>query len=119
MGILALDGSGSMGTSGFEAIKKFAAELTAKYKAEYYGMKAMKIGVMVFGQGKVEDDGTITPATTALPLSDDMAAVKTAIEGLTYQGGFTNLAQALALADIMLEDGRTHAQSAVMVITDG
>jgi len=46
--------------------------------------------------------------------------VEAALKNLNYQGGFTNVAQALALSDVMLQQGgRADAQSAVMVISDG
>ena len=49
-----------------------------------------------------------------------MADTKTKIEALSWQRGFTNMAQALALADTMLDqDGREGMQSAFLVISDG
>merc|ERR1719382_1911318 len=49
-----------------------------------------------------------------------MAAVKTAIEATSFQRGFTNMAQALSKADVVLsQTGRADVQSAVMVISDG
>merc|ERR1719263_439716 len=49
-----------------------------------------------------------------------MADVKTAIEGLAYKMGFTNMAQAFTVAEkLFLLNGRKQSQSAVMTITDG
>ena len=49
-----------------------------------------------------------------------MEWVKTGIEGIKHQRGFTNMAQALVTAEKMfLFNGRKKAQSVVMMITDG
>lgn len=118
--VIAIDGSGSLRTTGFDIIRKFSAELIDRYKSKYFGNAAMKIGVVMFGNGEVQDDGTVSGAVRVHKISDDLAAVKTSIEGLKWQRGFTNMAQALAMAEkMMLTDGRKEAQSAVMVITDG
>merc|ERR1719230_1792870 len=54
------------------------------------------------------------------PITDDFAVVKSAIEGTVQKKGFTNMAQAFALAETMYTaGGRKGAQSALMVITDG
>merc|ERR1719230_1617473 len=80
----------------------------------------MQVGALVFGNGHLEPDGTIRNALNVHDLTTDIGAVKTAIEGLTWQKGFTNLAQAFALSDKMLtEGGRSDAQSAVLVLWDG
>merc|ERR1719436_1936295 len=117
--IIALDGSGSVRESGFNILRDFAANLTDRYKAEYFGKESMRVGVLLFGNGHVQDDGTITPATNVLPLTSDMDEVHKKILELKWQRGFTNMAQAFSLADTMLQGGRKEAQSAVMVLSDG
>merc|ERR1719321_1999946 len=53
-------------------------------------------------------------------LSSDLEAVKGAISGMVQKKGFTNMAQAFALAETMYTSaGRKGAQSALLVITDG
>jgi hypothetical protein len=118
--VIAIDGSGSLRESGFKIIRDFAAELIDRYKSKYFSADAVKIGVVLFGQGEVMEDGTISAAVNVHKLTDDLPAVKTAIKALTWQKGFTNMAQALELAENMfLANGRPKAQSAIMVITDG
>lgn len=118
--IIAIDSSGSLKQFGFNVIKGFVAKLIEQYKSMYYGEAAMQIGVIEFGNGQVGKDGTISSANEIMKLTNDTAAVKTAVEGMKWQGGFTNMAQALVLADDMLKSGgRKKAQSAVLVITDG
>jgi uncharacterized protein YegL len=118
--VIAIDGSGSLRTTGFDIIRDFAAELIDRYKSKYFDNAAMKIGVVLFGNGEVLADGTVSGATRVAKITDDLASVKTKIEGLKWQRGFTNMAQALTMAENMfLTDGRKEAQSAVMVITDG
>merc|ERR1719169_397140 len=49
-----------------------------------------------------------------------MTLITSKIDELQWQRGFTNMAQAFQTADVMLgQTGRSEAQSAVMVITDG
>merc|ERR1719460_2803254 len=86
----------------------------------YYGDAAMQIGVALFGNGVIEEDGTISKAVLVSELVDDMAAVKTAVEGMAHQKGFTNMAQGFVLAEKLLtQRGRKGAQFAVMTISDG
>merc|ERR1740130_2267853 len=64
--------------------------------------------------------GDVSPAINQQPLTDDMELVKAAIENLPYKKGFTNMAQAFALAEVMYTaNGRKGAQSAILVISDG
>jgi hypothetical protein len=118
--IMAVDGSGSLKEPGFEVLRSFAANVTGRYKGEYYGKAMAQLGVLEFGNGAVEPDGTITPAINVLGLTADMAAVESSIEALTWQRGLTNMAQAFTLADTMLsQGGRADATSAVLVFSDG
>merc|ERR1719213_1038868 len=125
--VLAIDGSGSLQETGFNIVKGFAAKLIDNYKGEYFGYEDMRIGVVRFGNGKIEADGTVSNAILVKELTNKMADVKTAIEGLEYKPkgddrnvGFTNMAQAFTVAEKMfLLGGRKLAQSAVLTITDG
>jgi hypothetical protein len=117
---MAIDASGSLREAGFKIVKDFATKLVEKYKGEYYGFEDMRVGVVQFGNGKIEADGTVSNAILAQELTSTMATVKTAITGLEYKKGFTNMAQAFGVAEKMfLLGGRKEAQSAVMTITDG
>jgi hypothetical protein len=118
--VLAIDASGSLRETGFKIIKDFAAGLIDKYMGKYYGYEDMRIGVVQFGNGEILDDGTVSSAEHIQALTSDMSKVKTAIEGLAYKKGFTNMAQAFTLAEKMfLLGGRKRAMSAVMTLTDG
>jgi len=119
--ILAIDGSGSLTEDGFNILKNFVVALTEKYETEYFGSSAMQVGVLQFGNGVIMEDGvTVSPAINVQPLTADMALVKAALENLPYKKGFTNMAQAFALAEVMYTGaGRKGVQSAILVITDG
>merc|ERR1719321_859503 len=53
-------------------------------------------------------------------LSSDLEAVKGAMTAMVQKKGFTNMAQAFALAETMYTSaGRKGSQSAILVITDG
>jgi hypothetical protein len=117
--VIALDGSGSLKQEGFDIVKNFALNLTSKYKNVYYGVEEMRIGLVLFGNGEYFDNGTVSPAIEVVSITGDLDSVSTAIEGLQWQRGFTNMMQALAAAENMFEDGRSDAQSAVLMISDG
>merc|ERR1719301_214639 len=86
----------------------------------YFGYEDMKIGLVQFGNGEIEKDGSVAGAVEVLGLTSDMDKVKTAIEGIEYKKGFTNMAQAFGVAEkLLLLGGRKKAQSAVLTLTDG
>jgi len=119
--VIAIDGSGSVREAGFNILKSYAQALVAKYEANYFGASAMKVGVIEFGNGIIMDDGvTVSPAMNVQPLTSEISTVSTAIGGMVQKKGFTNMAQAFALAETMYTStGRKGAQSAILVITDG
>merc|ERR1719460_3631419 len=59
----------------------------------------MKIGVVQFGNGEIEKDGSVAGAVEVLGLTSDMGKVKKAIEGMNFLKGFTNMAQAFTSAE--------------------
>jgi len=122
--ILMVDASGSLKEDGFEIMRDFVLNLTQRYKSEYFGRNAVRIGVALFGNGKLitAPDGstTVAPALNVQELTDDFDLVRQKIAALKWQRGFTNMAQGLTMADVMLsQGGRPRAQSAVMVLSDG
>mmetsp|Transcript_79060 Transcript_79060/g.239836 ORF Transcript_79060/g.239836 Transcript_79060/m.239836 type:complete len:477 (+) Transcript_79060:453-1883(+) len=120
--ILAIDGSGSLKEDGFEILRDFAVELTKRYESKAYGITAVRMGVLLFGQGRLitkPGGNSIAPAENIQALTDNLNLVRTEIEGLRWQRGFTNMAQAFALADTMFNSGRPTAQSALLVLSDG
>jgi hypothetical protein len=119
--IIAIDGSGSVREDGFNILKSFALDLLSKYQSEYFGSGAMKVGLIEFGNGIIMPDGvTVSPAMNLHPLTADLGAVKGAVEGMVQKKGFTNMAQAFALAETMYTAaGRKGSQSALLVISDG
>lgn len=118
--VLAIDGSGSVTADNFDILKEYVAKLVGRYKGTVYNMDLMKVGIVQFGNGEIAEDGTIAAALKVLPLTSDMEAVLEAVQGMQFLKGFTNMAQAFAIAETMYsEAGRESAQSAVMVITDG
>jgi uncharacterized protein YegL len=119
--VIAIDGSGSVRADGFDILKSYAQALVSKYEATYFGASAMQVGVIEFGNGVImEDDVTVSPAINVQPLTSTISEVKTAIDGMVQKKGFTNMAQAFALAESMYTaTGRKGSQSAILVITDG
>merc|ERR1719444_651794 len=81
----------------------------------------MKVGLIEFGNGIIMEDGvTVSPAMNIHTITSEISTVSTAIGGMVQKKGFTNMAQAFALAETMYTStGRKGAQSAILVITDG
>jgi len=122
--VMLVDSSGSLSQDGFGTLRSFATALSGRYATRYLGQSAVRLGIGLFGNGRLASmpDGTttISPAIAVQGLTDDMVLVRKKIAAMQWQGGFTNLAQALSLADTMLvEDGRQSAQSAIVVLSDG
>jgi len=119
--IIAVDGSGSVQEKGFKVLVDFVGTLLKRYETEYYGSKAVKLGLVLFGNGVIMPDGkTVSPAINAHKLSFDKDAVKASLDGLPFKKGFTNMAQAFAMAeDMFIKGSRSSAQQSVMVVTDG
>lgn len=117
--VLAIDSSGSLGKNGHKTILHFADRLVQRFSGMHYGGEAMKVGIVQFGNGMIEANDTISRAINVQPLTTDMDLLTAGIRGLTWKKGFTNMAQALTLADTMLtQGGRFDAQSAVLLLTD-
>jgi uncharacterized protein YegL len=101
-------------------MKTYAAQLVLRLKAEAYGQEAMKVAVVMFGNGKLDSDYIVSDAIVASTFSSDMDQTAKAIEGLQWQRGFTNMAQAEMKARTLLQGNtRNSAQSVVLLITDG
>jgi len=118
---IAIDGSGSIRDSGFEILKKFVETLLKRYQTMYWGSEAVKIAIVLFGNGVIMPDGkSVSPAILSTPLTFDMEAVQTAVKNLPFKKGFTNMAQAFSTAETaFIQGSRRGSQSAVMVVTDG
>jgi len=119
--VIAVDGSGSLQESGFKILKGYVGKLLERYETEYFGEPAVKLGVVLFGNGVIMPDGkTVSPAINAQKLTFDKDAVKTTVDGLPFKKGFTNMAQAFAMAEDMFTKGsRKAAQQSVLIVTDG
>jgi uncharacterized protein YegL len=118
--VIAVDGSGSISEKGFSVLRDFTASLIGRFSGRAYGVNAMQVGVVLFGNGRVRPDGTIQDGRVVSGLTSDMGKVKAAINTMAWKKGFTNLAQAFTSAERLLgEKGRKHATSAIMILTDG
>jgi len=85
-----------------------------------YKRDLMKVGVLQFGNGEIESDGTVSQALTISPLNFDMKKTLAAIKKMKWQGGFTNMAQAFTGSEKMfMNGGRPGSLAQIVVITDG
>jgi len=119
--VIGIDGSGSVREEGFKIIISYTKALLKRYQMQYFGQDAMKIGVLLFGNGIIMDDGkTVSPARLLTKLTSTMSEVETAVDGATWKQGFTNMAQAFSLAeDMFIKEQRENAQQSVLLVTDG
>jgi len=119
--VVAVDGSGSVQSAGFDILKTYTETVVSRYQTKYYGRNKVKIGICQFGNGEIMADGkSITPAINVQALTFSKNAVLTAVKGMTFKKGFTNMAQAFATAENMFtQKSRRSAQQAVLVISDG
>jgi hypothetical protein len=117
--VIAIDGSGSVRADGFDILKKFIEKFLLRYQTEYWGADAVKLSIVLFGNGVIMPDGkTVSPAILSSPLTFDMAAIETTVKNLPFKKGFTNMAQAFSAAETaFIQGSRRGSQSAVMVVT--
>jgi hypothetical protein len=119
--VIGIDGSGSVREEGFKVLISYTKALLARYQMQYFGEDAMQIGVLIFGNGIIMDDGkTVSPARLLTKLTSTMSEVEAAVDGAEWKKGFTNMAQAFSLAEDMFTKGqREGAQQSVLLVTDG
>ena len=95
-----IDGNSSLKDDGFEIVQDFAANVSSKYQAEYYGHYDMRIGIALFCVGKLnaQEDGTTTieDAKYVMSLMSNIESVRQQLKTLELQEGFTNTAPGLA-----------------------
>jgi uncharacterized protein YegL len=108
--VVLMDGSGSLGQDGFDAIKAFVASLLKRIS---FGPSAAKGGAVLFSSSD----------TLLSPMTEDGAHLITQVEGAVWPYGSTDTTSALATADYMLHNaGRSEVSrddSFVLLITDG
>merc|ERR1719359_203207 len=82
--IVAIDGSGSVSEAGFGYLKDYVTTLLSRYQSMYFGAEAMKIGVVLFGNGVIMTDAKgktfVSPARNMHALSKDLDAVLTTVD---------------------------------------
>eukprot|EP00419_Tripos_fusus_P054381 CAMPEP_0172812372 /NCGR_PEP_ID=MMETSP1075-20121228/10002_1 /TAXON_ID=2916 /ORGANISM="Ceratium fusus, Strain PA161109" /LENGTH=996 /DNA_ID=CAMNT_0013651925 /DNA_START=90 /DNA_END=3080 /DNA_ORIENTATION=+ len=118
--IIAVDASGTLTGDGFSALQAFALQLVDRFRSEYWGIAAMRVGVVQFGNGVFQGDGSMSAALKIADLTSDFASVKAAISTMEWKKGYTNMVQGLSLSQKMLQtSGRRSARSTVLVLTDG
>jgi uncharacterized protein YegL len=105
--ILLIDGSGSLGQTGWDASIKAAAMLARAFQSKE--PELVKLAVILFSL-KTE---VVTHFTT------NMEGAAASIEGLKWARSITRTANALDAARSELSLGRADAESVVVVITDG
>merc|ERR1719393_883162 len=78
----------------------------------------MQVGIVQFGNGEILLDGSIAKALDILPLTSDMAKVTSALEGLEFKKGFTNMAQAFTEAEKVMQLKDKHIKLFFAPVTD-
>lgn len=96
--MIAVDGSRSVREDGFEILKSFTKTLLKRDQAQYYDQSAMKICIVLFGNGVLIPEDLTRPdgkQIVALVLSKqrlttDMAKVNKAVDDFPSKKGFSN-----------------------------
>jgi len=128
--ILALDGSGSLGPTGWNAMKEFGAMFA---NAMSGGESDINLAVLLFSgpttyaalerctgaSGETPNMETDCGIQWVQHFSFDTAAAATAIEGLEWPDATTLTSAALATAEGELQYGRQDAAAVVVFVTDG
>jgi len=100
--VIAWVASGSLKEKGYDIVRGFAVNLTKKYRAKYYGLPAIKMGVALFGNGHLIEltsgGTTIKPAINLQSLTFELKDVGNKIAETKWQRGLTNMAQAFTTA---------------------
>jgi len=128
--ILLLDGSGSLGQTGWNAEMKAAKLFVDAFAGTgaqanmavvlYSGPRTWSGVYKCFGKNKgAVNLETVCKIKTVTHFNTDMVAVKGEIAKLTWPGGSTLTSLALLSAYSELSLGRKHAKSIVVAITDG
>jgi len=112
--VLAIDSSGSLTEKGFDLLKTFAGKFVGKFHWN------ARFAVVQFGNGHLDSQGVVSDAVLSLKLTDSMIHVKSAITNMTYQRGFTNMAQAFKKGnEVLKRASRRGAETEFIMITDG
>lgn len=116
--VIAIDGSGSMTQTGFAVLQTYASKLVRRLKG---GDDKVRVGVVQFGNGALDENKVVSDAKAVAALSSDMEKAATSISDLGFQKGFTNLAQAaMRSRDLLrLTNPRDAAEKVVILLTDG
>ncbi len=119
--VIALDCSGSLGEKGFNILRSFAKSVITRLREKAYGHEAVKVALVQFGNGELDDKTkVIKDAIVVSGLSSDYAGVKEKMDGMTWNKGFTNMAQAFLKANqIITRFPRKTAAVTALLITDG
>jgi len=105
--MMLMDGSGSVGAKGFEFEKLFMEDFVSRFNM---GDGTAKIGLILFSYY----------ITIRAQMTEDQAALLTAVKETEWEAYNTNTAGALGTAlEVLAAGGRESAQSVVVVITDG
>merc|ERR1719183_1549474 len=128
--VLLIDGSGSLGETGWKAEIKAAQTFVDAFKGSagkaqmavilYSGPSTWGGVYKCIGKNKDKvDQEAVCKIKTVTHFTDDMAKVKQLITGLTWPKGSTLTSLTLATAKAELNLGRKDAHASVIVITDG
>jgi len=128
--ILLIDGSGSLGTTGWEAEKKAASMFVDSFRL---ANADTQIGVILysgpttwggvwkcFGRSVASVNlETVCKIKTVTPFSSNLLDVKSKIEAMTWPKGSTLTSLALLSAKSELSSGRKDSHAIIIVFTDG
>ena len=93
--VIRIDGSGSVRKDDFKILVRHTETLLKRYRTEYPGQKAIRIGVALFGNGMIMTDGKTANVNFKLTKIPKWLMLKQQLLELHFKKGFTNMAQVL------------------------
>lgn len=103
-----IDGSSSESSGNFSKILTFAEELSKSFNVS---ANMVHIGVVQFSSKGL--------SKVVIPLSDDPAAISSAISGMAQSGGDTAIGDGIRLAQDEIAKGRKTVKHVMILMTDG
>ncbi|KAK3244880.1 hypothetical protein CYMTET_45530 [Cymbomonas tetramitiformis] len=106
--MMVIDGSSSESSGNFSKILDFANELSKSFNVS---ASMVHIGVVQFSSKGL--------AKVVIPLSDDPAAISSAISGMAQSGGDTAIGDGIRMAEAEINKGRKTVKHVMILMTDG
>mmetsp|Transcript_92515 Transcript_92515/g.267097 ORF Transcript_92515/g.267097 Transcript_92515/m.267097 type:complete len:908 (+) Transcript_92515:2-2725(+) len=107
--VVLLDSSADVTAEANQAQFEFLGRMLERYRGSAFGRSAARVAVVQYGNGEMNDDGSVTAPVTVSPLTMDLVGLRKRVASAagTKFKGFANLAQALHVGQSLCQSGQT------------